>query len=225
MERLDRKVVDLTWENIRVGAICQKVMGFLTFRKIKKLQKVTFAFLHTCTAFMPDPGGPNRKSAKSCTFCTLALPNRPSRTFAYVYDVFARSGSPKSTFSIKSCKVAATVTIGGGASSVTSSTVGGEWGNVVLSRPACPAYPFTFDPIDERATQDQEEQEEGVQFEESFYTLSRTPSQGQILDSSPIDSNHSEEHLLLDQLGDTRWQYSPPSFLDYLEEEDDCWTV
>ena len=98
LERLDRKVVELTWENIRVGAICQKVMEFLTFRKIKKLQKVTFAFLHTCTAFMPDPGGPNRKSAKSCTFCTLALPNRPSRTFAYVYDVFARSGSPKSTF-------------------------------------------------------------------------------------------------------------------------------
>ena len=62
------------------------------------MQKVTFAFLHTCTAFLPVLGGPNRKSAKSCTFCTLALPNRPSRTFAYVYDVFARSGSPKITF-------------------------------------------------------------------------------------------------------------------------------
>ena len=73
-------------------------MKFLKIRKIKKLQKVTFAFLHTCTAFLPVLGGPNRKSAKSCTFCTLALPNRPSRTFSYVYDVFARSGSPKSTF-------------------------------------------------------------------------------------------------------------------------------
>ena len=98
LERSDRKVIGMTWGQIRVGTICQKVMGFLTFRKNKKLQKVTFAFLHTCTAFMPVPGGPNRKSAKSCTFRTLALPTRPSRTFAYVYDVFARSGSPKSTF-------------------------------------------------------------------------------------------------------------------------------
>ena len=98
LERFDRKTIDLTSENIRVGAICQKVMGFPKFQKMKKLQKVTFAFLHTCTAFMLDPGGPKRKSAKSCTFCTLALPNRPSRTFSYVYDVFARSGSPNSTF-------------------------------------------------------------------------------------------------------------------------------
>ena len=28
----------------------------------------------------------------------MALPNRPSRTFSYVYDVFASSESPKSTF-------------------------------------------------------------------------------------------------------------------------------
>ena len=40
LERLDRKVVELTWENIRVGAICQKVMKFLNFRK--KLQKNHF---------------------------------------------------------------------------------------------------------------------------------------------------------------------------------------
>ena len=98
LERLDRKVIDLTSENIRVGAICQKVMEFLNFRKMKKLQKVTFALLHTCPTYLPVLGGPNRKSAKSCTFRTLALPNRPSRTFAYVYDAFARSGSPKSTF-------------------------------------------------------------------------------------------------------------------------------
>ena len=54
--------------------------------------------MHTCTVFLPVLGGPKRKSAKSCTFCTLSLPNRPSRTFSYVYDVFARSGSPKITF-------------------------------------------------------------------------------------------------------------------------------
>ena len=68
------------------------------FSKNKKLQKITFAFWHTCTAFLLDLRGQNRKSAKSCTFCTLALPNRPSRTFAYVYDVFARSGRSKITF-------------------------------------------------------------------------------------------------------------------------------
>ena len=62
------------------------------------MQKVTFAFSHTCTRYLPVLGGPNRKSATFHTFCTLALPNRPSRTFAYVYDVFARSGSPKTTF-------------------------------------------------------------------------------------------------------------------------------
>ena len=28
------------------------------FRKIKKLQKVAFAFWHTCTAFLLDLGGP-----------------------------------------------------------------------------------------------------------------------------------------------------------------------
>ena len=61
------------------------------------LHKVTFVFLHTCTRYLPVLGGPNRKSATFHTFRTLALPNRPSRTFAYVYDVFARSGSPKTT--------------------------------------------------------------------------------------------------------------------------------
>ncbi len=63
-----------------------------------KLQKVTFAFLHTCTRYLPVLGGPNRKSANFHIFCTFALPNRPSRTFAYVYDVFARSGRSKITF-------------------------------------------------------------------------------------------------------------------------------
>ena len=80
------------------GIICQKVKEMLKFQKIKKMQKVTFAFRHTCTAFLLDLGAQNRKSAKSCTFCTLALPNRPSRTFAYVYDVFARSGRSEITF-------------------------------------------------------------------------------------------------------------------------------
>ena len=95
---MDRKVIDLTSENIRVGAICQKVMKIPNFQKIKKLQKVTFALLHTCPTYLPVLGCPNRKSAKSCTFCTLALPNRPSRTFSYVYDVFARSGRSKTAF-------------------------------------------------------------------------------------------------------------------------------
>ena len=75
-----------------------KSEDFLKIQKIKKMQKVAFAFWHTCTVFLLDLGGQNRKSAKSCTFCTLALPNRPSRTFAYVYDVFARSGRSKITF-------------------------------------------------------------------------------------------------------------------------------
>ena len=98
MERLDRKSRQQPSVKSLRGIICQKVMKFLKFLKIKKLQKVTFAFLHTCTAFLPVLGGPNRKSAKSCTFCTLALPNRPSRTFSYVYDVFARSGMSRITF-------------------------------------------------------------------------------------------------------------------------------
>ena len=69
------------------------------FSKNKKVAKThTFAFLHTCTAFSLDLGGQNRKSATFCTFCTLALRNRPGRTFAYVYDVFARSGRSKITF-------------------------------------------------------------------------------------------------------------------------------
>jgi len=72
--------------------------GNVKISKIKKLQKVTFAFLHTCTRYLPVLGGPNRKSATFHTFRTLALPNRPSRTFAYVYDVFARSGRSKTTF-------------------------------------------------------------------------------------------------------------------------------
>jgi hypothetical protein len=98
LERSDRNYRQQPSVNISFGAICQKVKKFSFFQKIKKLQKVTFAFWHTCTAFLLDLGGQNRKSAKSCTFCTLALPNRPSRTFAYVYDVFARSGRSKITF-------------------------------------------------------------------------------------------------------------------------------
>ena len=98
LERLDRKSRQQPSVKSLRGIICQKVMGISNFRKIKKLQKVTFAFLHTCTRYLPVLGGPNRKSATFHTFRTLALPNRPSRTFAYVYDVFARSGSPKTTF-------------------------------------------------------------------------------------------------------------------------------
>ena len=98
LERSDRNHRQQPSVNIRFGAICQKVKKNHFFQKNKTLQKVTFAFLHTCTAFSLDLGGQNRKSATFCTFCTLALPNRPSRTFAYVYDVFARSARSKITF-------------------------------------------------------------------------------------------------------------------------------
>ena len=42
---MDRKVIDLTSENIRVGAICQKVMKFPFFRKMKSYKK---SLLHFC---------------------------------------------------------------------------------------------------------------------------------------------------------------------------------
>ena len=96
--RFDRKSSSQTSVKSLRGIICQKVKKFLNFQKTKKLQKVTFAFLHTCTRKSGVLGGPNRKSASWATFCTLARPNRPSRTFSYVYDVFARSGSSKITF-------------------------------------------------------------------------------------------------------------------------------
>ena len=72
---------------------------FLFFEKMKiKLQKTTFALLHTCTAFFGVLRDQNRKVASFAFWSTLALPNRPSRTFSYVYDVFACSESSKSTF-------------------------------------------------------------------------------------------------------------------------------
>ena len=49
---------------------------------------------------MSDPGGPNRKSTESRTFCTLALPNRPSRTFAYVYDDLPVLGAPNTLLAL-----------------------------------------------------------------------------------------------------------------------------
>ena len=71
---------------------------FLVFQKIKEIQKVTFALLHTCTTFFGVLRGHNRKVASFAFWSTLALPNRPSRTFSYVYDVFACSESSESTF-------------------------------------------------------------------------------------------------------------------------------
>ena len=71
---------------------------FLKFRKITKLQKVTFAFWHTCTRVFAILRGQNGKVASWALRSTLALPNRPSRTFSHVSDVFAWSGSPKRTF-------------------------------------------------------------------------------------------------------------------------------
>ena len=80
------------WE-VQIAKV-QKVALFALWRS--RIAQV--ALLHTCTTFLLDLGGQNRKSATFCTFCTLALPNRPSRTFAYVYDVFARSGRSKIAF-------------------------------------------------------------------------------------------------------------------------------
>ena len=54
--------------------------------------------MHTCTTFFGVLMGQNRKVASFAFWSTLALPNRPSRTFSYVYDVFACSESSKSTF-------------------------------------------------------------------------------------------------------------------------------
>ena len=96
--RFDRKSSSQTSVKSLRGIIRQKVKIFLKFQKTKKLQKVTFAFLHTCTRKMGVWGGQNRKSASWATFRTLERPDRPSRTFSYVYGVFSRSGSPKSTF-------------------------------------------------------------------------------------------------------------------------------
>ena len=41
----------------------EKVKDFELFRKIKKLQKLTFAFWHTCTTFFGVLRGQNRKVA------------------------------------------------------------------------------------------------------------------------------------------------------------------
>ena len=86
-----------------VGHVCKSAKVdfcnfIIIFQKNKKLQKVTFALLHTCTTFSGVLRGQNRKVASFAFRSTLALPNRPSRIFSYVYDVFACSESSKSTF-------------------------------------------------------------------------------------------------------------------------------
>ncbi len=63
LERLDRKSRPQTSVKYLRGIICKKVKNLSKFQKMKKLQKVTFAFLHTCTRKSGVRGGPNRKSA------------------------------------------------------------------------------------------------------------------------------------------------------------------
>ena len=98
LERLDRSEPPKTSDTYAKVRKWIFVTLFSFFEKIKMLQKVTFAFWHTCTTFFGVLRGQNRKVASFAFWSTLALPNRPSRTFSYVYDVFACSESPKSTF-------------------------------------------------------------------------------------------------------------------------------
>ena len=98
LERLERKNRQKTSVKYTPKRICQNVKIFEKFSKIKKLQKVAFAFWHTCTRVFAILRGPNRKVASWALRSTLALPNRPGRTFSHVSDVFAWSGSPKRAF-------------------------------------------------------------------------------------------------------------------------------
>ena len=54
--------------------------------------------MHTCTVYFAVLRAQKRQSASWALWSTLALPNRPSRTFAYVYEGFACCESPKRTF-------------------------------------------------------------------------------------------------------------------------------
>ena len=54
--------------------------------------------MHTCTRDIAVLRAQNRQSASWALWSTSALPNRPSRTFAYVYEGFGCSESPKRTF-------------------------------------------------------------------------------------------------------------------------------
>ena len=63
LERLDRKSRPQTSVKYLRGIICKKVNKFPNSRKIKKLQKITFAFWHTCTMYFAVLGGQNRKVA------------------------------------------------------------------------------------------------------------------------------------------------------------------
>ena len=98
LARLDRSDPPQTSAKSTPKRICQKVMIFKNFSKKTKLQKHTFAFLHTCTRDIAVLRAQKRQSASWALWSTLALPNRPSRTFAYVYEGFGCSESPKCTF-------------------------------------------------------------------------------------------------------------------------------
>ena len=63
LERLDRSEPPKTSDTYAKVRKWIFVTLFLIFRKIKKLQKVTFAFWHTCTTFFGVLRGQNRKVA------------------------------------------------------------------------------------------------------------------------------------------------------------------
>ena len=112
LARFDRSDPPQTSVKYTPKRMCEKVMIFWNFRKIKKIEKGTFAFWHTCTRYLAVLRGQNRKVAFGALRSTLALPNRPSRTFAYVSDVFGWSGSPKCTFGAFGRSGSATLPIG-----------------------------------------------------------------------------------------------------------------
>ena len=64
---------------------------------MKKFKKSLSRFGIRVRGFFAVLRGQNGKVAFGALWSTLALPNRPSRTFAYVYDAFGCPGSPKRT--------------------------------------------------------------------------------------------------------------------------------
>ena len=97
LARFDRSDPPQTSVKYNPKRIREKVMISENFSKNKKLQKRNFAVLHTCTRVFAVLRAQNRQSASWALWSTLALPNRPSRTFAYVYEGFGCSESPKRT--------------------------------------------------------------------------------------------------------------------------------
>ena len=97
LARFDRSDPPQTSSKTTPKRIREKVMVSEKNRENEKLQKRTLAILHTCTKDFAVLRAQSRQSASWALWSTLALPNRPSRTFAYVYEGFGCSGSPKRT--------------------------------------------------------------------------------------------------------------------------------